>query len=130
MRSVFRVLLSWFALVAAAGAAHAWLDFDAASPKSANLQLVVMESPDCTYCDIFRRDVLPAYEASERAKELPVRFVDVNDAAAAKLELQTPVDIVPTFVVVKDNKEIGRIPGYVGPENFYHAINYLLSIAP
>ena len=130
MRSVLRVLLSLIALVVAKGTAHAWLDFDAASPKSTKLELVVMESPGCSYCDIFRRDVLPAYEASERGKELPVRFVDVNDAATAKLELQTPVDIVPTFVIVKDNKEIGRIPGYVGPENFYHAINYLLSIAP
>jgi thioredoxin-related protein len=61
---------------------------------------------------------------------MPVRFIDVNDLEAAHLDLKTPVNIVPTFVVVKSRREIGRIPGYVGPENFFHSINYLLAAAP
>ncbi len=130
MRTVLRVVLFSCVLVAMAAGLEAGIDPDASTPNASSLQLVVMEAPGCTYCGIFRRDVLPSYEASERAKELPVRFLDVNDTAVAELELQTSVNIVPTFIVVKDNKEIGRIPGYVGPEDFYHSINYLLSIAP
>lgn len=109
---------------------HAGLDIDAALPASENFELVVMEAPGCTYCTLFRRDVLPSYEASPRAKDMPIRFVDVNDEAAEALGLETPVDIVPTFLVLKNNKEVGRIPGYTGPEYFFHTINYLLTSAP
>jgi thioredoxin-related protein len=130
MRTILR-FLRCLAVVALAGSSgQAGLDIDATIPKASNLELVVMEAPGCTYCGIFRRDVLPAYEASERAKDVPIRFLDVNDVSSTKIDLETPVDIVPTFVILKDNKEIGRIPGYVGPETFFHTINYLLSTVP
>jgi len=109
---------------------HAGLNTDAPIPASGEFQLVVLEADGCNYCALFRRDVLPAYETSERGKDMPVRFVDVNEVGAANLDLDGPVDVVPTFVVMKHNKEIGRIPGYVGPESFFHTINYLIEAAP
>ncbi len=118
------------ALVAGLSHSRAGLDVDAPIPHTSGFELIVMEAPECIYCGLFRRDVLPSYEASERGKDLPIRFVDINDEAANRLVLVAPVDTVPTFLVVKDNKEIGRIPGYMGPEFFFHSINYLLSSAP
>ncbi len=106
---------------------HAGLDLDATAPTHSRLQLVVMEAPGCIYCGLFRRDVLPSYQASARAKDVPVRFLDINDLEKANLELDSSVQIVPTFVLIQNNKEVGRIPGYVGPETFFHSINYLMS---
>jgi thioredoxin-related protein len=37
---------------------------------------------------------------------------------------------VPTFIVVQSQHEVGRISGYMGPEDFFHSINYLLASAP
>lgn len=109
-------------------AVKAELDHEAAIPAApVAMELVVLEAPGCIYCGLFRRDVLPSYQASGRAKEMPIRFVDINDAAADALGLDSPVDIVPTFVVLKNNHEVGRIPGYTGPEFFFHTINHLLS---
>ncbi len=105
------------------------IDTDAAIPGG-TLELVVVEAEGCIYCKLFRRDVLPAYEASAQAKDLPVRFVDINDIEADNLEFKSGVDIVPTFVVVKSRHEVGRISGYVGPENFFHSISYLLASGP
>lgn len=117
-------------LAAPVASTRAGLDFTAPVPKSADLELVVMEAPGCIYCAIFRRDVLPAYQSSERGKDVPIRFMDVNDAGVEALGLDQPVNIVPTFVIFKRNKEIGRLPGYVGPEAFFHTINFLISTAP
>lgn len=105
----------------------AGIDLDAPVPRYSNMQLIVMEAPGCIYCNLFRRDVLPSYQTSERGKDMPVRFLDVNDVPKTGIELQSPIDILPTFVIVKDNRELGRIPGYMGPEDFFHSINYLLS---
>ena len=114
----------------AASTLHAGLDLDAEVAEHSNLQLVVMEAPGCIYCDLFRRDVLPAYQKSPRAKSLPVRFVDVNNLETTNLNVSAPVEIVPTFVVMRDDQEIGRIPGYVGPETFFQSINHLISSIP
>lgn len=108
-------------------AVHAGLDVDAPVPAGPAMELVVMEAPGCTYCTLFRRDVLPSYAASGRAKDVPIRFVDVNDESAGALGLDAPIDIVPTFVILRNNHEIGRIPGYMGPEYFFHTINHLIS---
>lgn len=130
MRTRLSLLAAALLMIGAHGDTHAGLDVDAPAAGSATMELVVMEAPGCTYCTLFRRDVLPSYENSERAKDVPIRFVDINDEAADALGLDGPVDVVPTFVVLKNNKEVGRIPGYTGPEIFFHTINYLLAGAP
>lgn len=91
-----------------------------------NLQLVVLEAPGCTYCNLFRKYVVAAYETSPKSRSLPLKFIDLNDEAYAELGLDGPVDMVPTTVLLQNNREIGRIPGYVGPENFFHAVNHLM----
>jgi thioredoxin-related protein len=130
MRILARLVFILLILVAPLSSGRAGIDPDAPVPQLGNLQLVVMEAEGCIYCTVFRRDVLPSYEESERGKDMPVRFVDVNDVVKSGIELVQPIDILPTFVVVKDNREVGRIPGYVGPEDFFHSINYLLSSSP
>ena len=127
MRALASFALVFLMLVTPLSSGTAGIDRDAPVPVYSNLQLLVMEAPGCIYCTIFRRDVLPSYQASERGKEMPVRFVDVNDVGKTGVALDSPIDILPTFVIVRDNKEVGRIPGYMGPENFFHSINYLLS---
>jgi len=102
----------------------------ASTPSDVTFELVVVEAEGCIYCRLFRRDVLPAYEASTQGKDAPVRFLDVNDIETARLDLKSSVDIVPTFVIVKSQHEVGRISGYVGPENFFHSIKYLIASAP
>lgn len=131
MRSprVFALLIA-ACLASPFSVSEAGLDLDAPLPKGEGFELVVMEAPGCIYCDLFRRDVLPTFQSSERGREMPVRFVDLNDEAAEKLATDGPVDVVPTFLIMKNQREIGRIPGYVGPEFFFHSINHVISSAP
>jgi thioredoxin-related protein len=128
MQALFRVFFILAFMAFPLSRTRAGLDIDAPITNSSGLEIVVMEAPGCIYCDVFRRDILPSYQASEHGRLVPVRFVDINDDAAANaLALDTPINIVPTFLVIKNNKEVGRIPGYTGPEDFFHSINFLLS---
>lgn len=121
--------------IAAAAAGAASPAFAAPAPESpaaaataaTAIEIIVLEAPGCIYCDLFRSDVKPAYEASPTARAAPLRFLDLNDEAADKLELTGgPVDIVPTVVVMKDHKEVARIAGYLGQENFFRVLHALL----
>lgn len=128
MPTIIRVLISALLMLAPGAASRAGLDTEATASADRIYELIVVEADGCIYCQIFRRDVLPAYQTSEQGKRMPVRFVDINELGAG-LDFNTAVDIVPTFVVVKSQHEVGRISGYVGPENFFHTINYLLGSA-
>ena len=130
MRTILLALFVALLTLAVPHGSKASIETAATSNTPETWELLVVEAEYCIYCDLFRRDVLPAYEASDQGKQMPVRFIDVNDLDSAHLDLKSPVNIAPTFIVLKSNHEIGRIPGYVGPENFFHSINYLLAAAP
>ncbi len=109
---------------------HAALDTDTAAAPSTGLEILVVEVEGCLYCMLFRRDVAKAYKASRRAKSVPMRFTHLSaidkPPKNRKLTLKGPVESVPTVILLKDNVEVGRIPGYTGPENFFHAINFMI----
>lgn len=99
------------------------------SSDGGSLELVVFEVDGCIYCGVFRRDVLPTYQLSQHAKGVPIRFVDINDPAADRIGIDGRISMVPTFVLLKDNREVGRIPGYFSPENFFQMVRNLISQA-
>ena len=101
-------------------------DMEAAPAFGSGLEIVVMEVEGCLYCPIFRRDVWPVYLASPRARDVPLRFQDLNAAGAERLKLRAPIETVPTAVLVRDGVEAGRITGYVGPELFPRMVTDLL----
>jgi hypothetical protein len=105
----------------------------AAAPRPAtepvpklNAELLVFEVAGCGYCNLFRRDVAPAYERSLRAREVPMRFVDANKTDLSRLNLAEPLKVVPTIVLMVNGREIERITGYMGPEPFFHMISTLM----
>jgi thioredoxin-related protein len=93
---------------------------------ASRLEIVVVEERDCLYCRLFRRDLFPAYAASPRAREVPMRFLDAGELASSQLSLKSAVDVVPTILVLADGAEIGRVPGYASRKIFFSSINALL----
>jgi thioredoxin-related protein len=125
MRALLTALAVALTLVAAwQGPGRAALD--AAMVRTPPLEVLVFEHPDCVYCRVFRRDVLPKYRASVRADLAPLRFVDVQSDGIGRLALNGRIDTVPTVVVMRDGQEVGRIVGYWGPSNFFKMLAHLI----
>jgi thioredoxin-related protein len=111
------------------GRAHATRDIETSALPEPKVELVVVEAPGCKYCRLFRRDIVPLYAISPRAREAPLRFVELATARAGKLTLASPVDVVPTILILRNGRETGRIPGYLAPESFFRLVNHLLARA-
>ena len=127
----FFILAATFAVaIVAPQGSRAALDFSPPEAISSDLEIVVVEAPGCIYCHLFRRDVWPSYETSQRAKSVPMRFADLNSDDLEQLDLTGPIESVPTALIVRHGAEIGRIPGYVGPESFFHSIDRMLAGTP
>jgi len=109
-------------------AGRAALDIDARPSAESNRELIVFETDVCIYCGLFRRDVLPDYLKSQRAADVPIRFVDVNEAGPLAPSLSSPLTIVPTVVLMVEGREAARITGYTGPETFSHMVSHMLTV--
>jgi thioredoxin-related protein len=95
--------------------------------RTSAVEVLVFEHPDCVYCRVFRRDVLPKYRDAVRADAAPLRFVDIATGDTASLGLNTRIDTVPTAVVMRDGREVDRIVGYWGPTNFFKLLSHILT---
>ncbi len=93
------------------------------------MELLVYEHPDCTYCQVFRARIAPRYLKSAHAGEAPLRFVDIATAEPRGIVLKSPISQVPTTVLVKDGREVDRIPGYWAPDNFFKMVDFLIGRA-
>ena len=92
-------------------------------------EIVVFETENCIYCELFRRDVLPRYMRSPRARSVTIRFADAHRAATAGQLLKEPIVVVPTFILVRRGREVGRITGYTGPSPFFQMVGRLIKDA-
>jgi thioredoxin-related protein len=124
MRRAAIVVAVLFAAIAVVTVGQAGLE-KLSTPQP--IEIVVFERADCTYCQIFRRDVLPQYNRSLTAAKAPIRFVDIDQVDLDVLPLQSRLTILPTAVIMHNGRELERIAGYTGPEIFFQIINRLLA---
>lgn len=91
----------------------------AATPSARAAELLVFERVGCVWCERFESEIAPVYELTAEGHIAPLRRVDLSAGAAGLAPLAAPVRYTPTFVLVEDGREVGRIPGYAGEEAFW-----------
>lgn len=90
--------------------------------KSVAAELVFYMSEACGVCDQWKQEVGVIYPKTEEAKTLPLRTVSVHDKPPADLGFVKGVMYTPTFVVVEDGREVGRIVGYISDYFFWEKV--------
>ncbi|MBL8663607.1 MAG: thioredoxin family protein [Candidatus Odyssella sp.] len=91
----------------------------AAGLPAAAAELVMFEAAGCPYCARWNREIAPIYPKTAEGRRAPLRRVDIAAARPADLVAIVNVVYTPTFVLVEDGQEIGRIVGYSGDEFFW-----------
>ncbi|MFL9502586.1 thioredoxin fold domain-containing protein [Rhodopseudomonas palustris] len=94
-------------------------------------ELVMFERDGCVWCARWDRDVGPIYPKTDEAKLLPLRRINIDHDKNAGLGLASPVRFTPTFVVIDQGREVGRITGYINDDAFWGLLGALATkIAP
>jgi len=91
-----------------------------------SVELLVFEHKDCIYCRVFRSDTLPRYRESGQEAKAPIRFISIEHTDTQALKLNNSIQTVPTFVLMQNGAEVGRITGYWAPDNFFKMLSALL----
>jgi len=89
-------------------------------------ELVMIDSAACGYCQRFKRDVAPTYASTSLGKRAPLRPVSVWKKWPQDLKAVKPVRFTPVFILVDDGKEVGRMYGYKGRNDFWARLEVLL----
>ena len=96
---------------------------------AAAAELAMFRRDGCPYCAAWDREVGPIYGRSEIGRRAPLRMVDIHRDRHA-IALAGPVIYTPTFVLVDEGREIGRIEGYPGEDFFWGLLERLLQKLP
>jgi thioredoxin-related protein len=103
-----------------------WTALAAVQPAVA-AELLMLEQPGCVWCARFNAEIAPAWPNTEEGRLAPLRRVDITEPWPEDLAGIRKERFTPTFVLVEDGNEIGRLRGYVGDEFFWYRIGELLA---
>lgn len=92
-------------------------------------ELVMFESKSCGWCLRWHKEVGPAYQNATEGRLAPLRRVDVDEPIPLDLRGIRGIRYTPTFVLVHQGVEIGRINGYPGADFFWVLVDELIEKA-
>lgn len=104
--------------------AAVWMLASGAVARAA--ELVLFERKGCIYCARWLAEVGPVYPLTDVGKRAPLRRVDLAVERAPET-LTTPVRFTPTFVLMQNDREVGRIVGYMDDATFWGRLNALVA---
>jgi len=89
-------------------------------------QLLMVEEAGCVFCKKFNKEIAPAYPNTAEGKRAPLRRIDLADGWPKDISTIEPATLTPTFILVDNNQELGRLHGYQGDEFFWYLLGELL----
>jgi len=87
--------------------------------------LVMVEQTGCHWCAQWNKEIAHIYPKTDEGQRAPLRRVDLHALPDDIIFASRPV-FTPTFVLVQDNHELGRMEGYAGDEFFWFLLAKLL----
>ena len=88
-------------------------------------ELVMVEQAGCHWCAQWNAEISHIYPKTDDGKRAPLRRADLRDLPD-DVTFKSPPVFTPTFVLVEDGRELGRIEGYAGDEFFWFLLARLL----
>lgn len=80
------------------------------------------------WCARWEAQIGPIYPKTTEGEMAPLWQVDINDPLPSDVTLDRPMVFTPTFVVLEDGVEIGRIEGYPGEDFFWGLLGQILGL--
>ncbi len=124
MRAPFRPRRLARALAAAALALTG-----AAAGARAELALLMIEQAGCVYCAQWDREISAIYPRTDEGRAAPLRRHNLRAPTPPGVTLDRPPLFTPTFILLDDGREVGRIEGYPGEDFFWGLLGGLLKQA-
>lgn len=101
----------------------------AAGSARAETILVMAEEAGCIWCARWNRDIAPIYPKTSEGRAAPLRRIDARGPIPVDITLKGRITYTPTFVLVRDGREVARLEGYPGEDFFWGLLGQMLEEA-
>jgi hypothetical protein len=101
-----------------------------AAPAAAEVRLLMVEQAGCLYCARWTAEVGDAYALTAEGRLAPLQRTQLREELPAGVALSRPATFTPTFVLLNDGAEVGRIEGYPGEDFFWPLLGQLIGQLP
>lgn len=93
-------------------------------------ELIMFERESCEWCEAWDMEIADIYPKTQEGKRAPLRRVDVAEAIPSDIEHIPRGNYTPTFVLIDNGQEIGRIRGYPGEAFFWGMLGEIMRRLP
>ena len=88
--------------------------------------MLMITNKNCLYCIIWEKQIGKIYPKTDIAKKFPLQRIEVKNFINYKKYDLKKTNITPTFILIKNTKEKGRIKGYTNPEMFWWQVDEIM----
>ena len=96
---------------------------------SAETYLLMAEEDGCFWCERWNTEIAHIYPKTSEGRAAPLRRYDLHGAAPEDVTFSSRIHYTPTFVLVQDGMEVGRIEGYPGEDFFWGLLGLIFDKA-
>jgi thioredoxin-related protein len=89
-------------------------------------ELVMFDSPACEWCELWEEEVGVIYHKTDEGAVAALRRVSIHDDIPEDLKGIKKARYTPTFVLLSNGREMGRINGYPGEDNFWFLLGNMI----
>ncbi len=82
-------------------------------------ELIMFEQRGCEWCERWNAEIGPIYPKTEEGRLAPLRRVDIHEKMPEDLRWLRPEVFTPSFALIHEGREYGRIRGYPGEDFFW-----------
>ncbi|MCV3272771.1 hypothetical protein MUB52_15160 [Roseobacter sp. WL0113] len=97
-------------------------------PLAAETYLLMAEEKGCFWCARWNAEIAHIYPKTAQGRTAPLRRYDLHDDTP-NVELTGKVRFTPTFLLIEDGIEVGRIEGYPGEDFFWGLLTKMFETA-
>ncbi len=88
-------------------------------------ELIMVEQQGCYYCLEWKDQLGHIYPKTPEGKFAPLKTIDITEVDKIK-GLKSDVIFTPTFVLMENDKELGRLEGYSSEDFFWELLEVIL----
>lgn len=93
-------------------------------------ELLMLEEDGCPWCERWHEDIGVFYHKTSEGKRAPLRRIDIHGKLPDDLAGLKKGRYTPTFVLMDEGKEVGRIRGYPGEDFFWSLLAEMMKKLP
>ncbi len=96
----------------------------------ADVQLMMVEQDGCPWCERWKAEIGPIYPKTAEGRIAPLVKVMIHAPLEKGITLNSPPVYTPTFILLNDGQEVGRIEGYQSDEFFWWFMETMIKKLP